>query len=831
MFAALAYGPAYSVLISSGPYHFTGSVISCTYVVSLSFWCEMINDDDDGGGYEREIMEIIEMLKSANMRTERQGSKARNYVGGLLNLFDWNAKSRKKLSSKAELPEKFKQKKRFNGNMPTTLLHMLDEDEFAAGSSVKGSSDYSCASSLTEGDFYKSKAPNVVARLMGLDSLPKSSFLDPNSTPLTECRSFASSSHYKSKSLDFSQDLEFKCENFAKRSTEKFCAKIMPPRSAKSLISPVRNSSLRKPNDATHLMEAAAKIIKPGPKAREKTKMPQRVRESKEKVQAVKKTSKSEFRHSVTRSWDGSVDYSGAIDAKNNGKSVSLALQAKTNVQKRALVGQKETSESSTTNRVLTSQSHAQKSTTLKKPSAQKGTNVLRQNNQKQNCPADSKKVPPLKSGSQKGSLVGPTKVSSKLASEVGDDKKRVRSRSSAGVAKIKRSFDGNISSEKNEPKGKYGNLVDSGGAVDVVSFTFSAPVAAREGGGSVGSTNSPSKRILLDPSGVDGQKFLSLGQSVDTVRHTFLEGRLKVLTQKEFTQQKTKDGVWIDNPEGQPRSSLMQDGHSCSNGFITGQKWQVKDVDIHDQRTIFGERTLLDNRLPSPVSVFDHISITESSNSSETTDSSTTRGGNLYSSIQFQEADLSDSASSTSKASKTRSIALNSPYHNKSRNLELLYIKKLLSNIEPMFKDYALGKTSEIINPHVFKQPENREEGHSHGVESIPRLDRRLMFDCVNECLDLRCGRFAKGGYKLWAKGTLVVKRNEVLAENVYRDISCWGSMGHFMVDEIVGKDMSSKNGSWLDHEVDVFALGIQIESWVLSSLIDEVVDDILVL
>ncbi|GER31491.1 phosphatidylinositolN-acetyglucosaminlytransferase subunit P-related [Striga asiatica] len=183
--------------------------------------------------------------------------------------------------------------------------------------------------------------------------------------------------------------------------------------------------------------------------------------------------------------------------------------------------------------------------------------------------------------------------------------------------------------------------------------------------------------------------------------------------------------------------------------------------------------------------------------------------GGKQYSSIQFQEANLSDSASSTSKASKTGSVALNSPYHNnKPRNLELLYIKKLLRNIEPMLKDYTLGKTSEIIKLRVFKQLETREEGHSHGVVSIPRLDRRLMFDCVNECLDLRCRQFAKGGYKLWAKGTLVVKRNEVLAENVYKDISCC--------------DMSSKNGSWLDREVDDFELGIQIESWVLSSLID---------
>lgn len=39
------------------------------------------------------------------MGIEKQGSKGGNYVGGFLQMFDWNAKSRKKLfSSKSEVP-------------------------------------------------------------------------------------------------------------------------------------------------------------------------------------------------------------------------------------------------------------------------------------------------------------------------------------------------------------------------------------------------------------------------------------------------------------------------------------------------------------------------------------------------------------------------------------------------------------------------------------------------------------------------------------------------------------------------------------------------------
>ena len=39
------------------------------------------------------------------MRVEKQGSKNGGYVGGFFQLFDWNAKSRKKLfSNKSDLP-------------------------------------------------------------------------------------------------------------------------------------------------------------------------------------------------------------------------------------------------------------------------------------------------------------------------------------------------------------------------------------------------------------------------------------------------------------------------------------------------------------------------------------------------------------------------------------------------------------------------------------------------------------------------------------------------------------------------------------------------------
>lgn len=152
--------------------------------------------------------------------------------------------------------------------------------------------------------------------------------------------------------------------------------------------------------------------------------------------------------------------------------------------------------------------------------------------------------------------------------------------------------------------------------------------------------------------------------------------------------------------------------------------------------------------------------------------------------------------------------------------------MKELVLNIELTFKDYALGKASEIINPHLFYQLESW-KGHFN----VSRINTRLMFDCVSECLDLRCRKYVGGGYNLWAKGIEMVKRKDRLAEEIYKDISGWSAMGDFMVDELVDNDMGSQHGRWLDYEVEAFELGVQIETRILNSLIDEVVADILVL
>ncbi|KAK4433884.1 hypothetical protein Salat_0551100 [Sesamum alatum] len=836
------------------------------------------------------------------MGIEKQGTKGGNYVGGFLQMFDWNAKSRKKLfSSKSDIPEQSKQKKRCDGNLPTTRLQMLDEDESAAGSSVKGSSDYSCASSVIDEDFCGTKAPGVVARLMGLDSLPKSNMREAYSTPLFDSQSLRDS-YYRTKGLEYCQDqimhsgslqdvsvrndTEPKYTNVKHRPIEKFQTEMLPPKSAKSipithhkLLSPIKSGSFIPSKDAAHIMEAAARIIEPGHQTSTKTKLPHvgssvplRVRDLKEKVQASGKQSKlfegsqrkTESRaiknlsgQSMNRSWNGSADAASvrvtqdseesSVGVKSKGKSISLALQAKANVQKReglnvnggssrGLVSQKEPSEHSP-GQLFKCQSTTQKSM-LNKQSTQNASSVLRQNNQKQNCIVDRGKLPSKcnskgaktlngepSSARQRSSskLAGTPKVSSrKLGSEVKDEKRGALSSSSERVTRKKRSIDGNYHSEKSQAAHNTG--VDENGkaiqsstimdrqsswdqdsgrtGTDVISFTFTAPMT-RSGSGSgrstepgenykIFSSGSQSKRALLSLDGSSASKFSFVGHNIKggDALSTLLEQKLKELAHKvEFSQQKL-GMISHDSLPGHKAivSSTIQEANKTHDGMQTDNQVVLEDMSTSDS-SISQARKLLDCRLPSPVSVLEHSTFVESWNSSDSADSNSTGGGKQCSSVQAQEvldtyslkmflpiegdAELSDSASSTSigTVAKRQGTTLTLTDNGKPKRWEL------------------------------------------------------------HECLELRCRKYVSGGCKLWAKGLTTVRRKERLAEEVYKEVSGWSGIGDAMIDELVDKDMSSQHGRWLDFDTEAFELGIQMESRILNSLIDEVVADMLVL
>ncbi|XP_073152398.1 uncharacterized protein [Henckelia pumila] len=879
---------------------------------------------------------------------EKKVSKGGNYVDSLLQLFDWNAKSRKKLFlTNSELSGQSKQIKRANGYPQVAQLQTLNEDEFAAGLRIKESSDFSCASSVTDEDFYGPKAPGVVARLMGLESLPESKISEPSSTPCITSQS-PCVTDYETKNLGC-QNTEISVQNSMEpkhqemnRRIKKFQTEVLPPKSAKSipithhrLLSPVKRVNFIPSKSAAHIMEAAAKIIDPGLQVKKKTKLPPvgssslplRLKDLKEKAQAAQKqsnlskasqrsgesySSKNLRGISTNKSSKRSVDAistgvfrdseESSVGMKNKGNSISLALQAKANVQKReglALSGSrnlaihKETSEFSPNQQFKSTKLKS----TVKKPSMSNGSSVLRQNNRKQNCIADKGKLSlpskarggrepsgDVSSAGQSNSyqLSGTSKFSSrKLGSEIKDDKRGISSSISESFTHKKRSVDGNHLCARNQDAhnvriDKNGKVIQSSAIVerqsswnqdggktgtDVISFTFSAPMTrlgALSGSPSEKRVNceiiygnSQSKRTPLNSDGTFASTFSILGRNVKggDPLSTVLEQQLKELAQKiDFSPPKS-GSLLHDAAPGLDAlmSSTVQEENNIKDGMHTDNQGVLEEIGKCSSY-ISEYRKLLDCQLLSPVSVLEHSSFVDSCNSSDTTESNSSGGSKQCSSSKVQEVlslytlkvlgsvqgdtELSDSASSTSfqrigKREETTLVSINCE---KPRMWELEYVKEMLCNIELMFIDYALGHSSEIIDPRLFEQLESWTEC-LNGRGLVPRLDQLVLFNCVSECLDLRCRRYVGGGCRLWAKGVSVLRgkeRQERLAEEVYREISSWGAIGDTDVDELVDKDMSRQQGRWLDFEIEAFELGVQIEFCILESLVDEVISDI---
>ncbi|KAL6990042.1 hypothetical protein U1Q18_015793 [Sarracenia purpurea var. burkii] len=902
------------------------------------------------------------------MGSEKHGSKGGGgYVGGLLQLFDWNAKSRKKLfSSKSDLSG-------------TIIFHVNEDDELVAGSSIKGSSEYSCASSVTDEEGYGARAPGVVARLMGLDSLPTSNLAESFSTPFFDPPSLRDA-HYHRRNLEFHHEhhhamysgnlkskmeipsqktMEPKPQKTMNMPIEKFQTEILPPKSAKSipvthnkLLSPIKSPGFIPSKNAAHIMEAAAKIIDQGPQATTKAKMPLlgtssvpfKVRGLKEKVEGAQKpfrlTEASGSRRPVesnaakflkgqtmgksSNSMDSSdSEYCSGI--KNDRKSVSLALQAKVNVQRReglspsggskSLFDQKE--QGDIMSRLTFKSQPTSQKRMQKKPSAHSSSNVLVQNNQKQNCIINDKEKLPSKSllsnsqgrklqsgesssvGRRKNSrkYVGNSKVGSrKLEPEVTDSIKEVSNSSTKHVPSKKRSIDGNFHLDKNRvfdtiSVDKTENPTRSNSVVgrnfawaddskrkgsDVVSFTFTTPLSRPIPSRDISiqmpeKSNGPfteekDRNFLLHSDGSNSKKLSLLGHNavgadalsillerkLRELSHqsesspcyragmtgnsaSFIQGLIPtsgtVPTTSMYDNKKSQDGMHFDKLGGHYSTNFSSTG---SVDFVTKLKIQVTEEMDECSGNDTEARKLLHYGHPSPISVLEPSSLSESCNSSDSVDSISTEGSKQCSSVQAQElvlgvssskkfeadAELSDSASSTS----TTVISIKNRTHfvGSSPSWELEYVKEILFNVELMFKDFALGRAREIINPHLFGQLESRKEVQLESRGEERNLRRKVLFDCVSECMGLKC--------RTWVKGVSTLRRKECLAEEVYKEISGWGGMGDCMVDDLVDNDMSSRYGKWLDFEVESFEIGVEIEGRILSSLVSELVADILV-
>ncbi|KAK7329519.1 hypothetical protein VNO77_23689 [Canavalia gladiata] len=929
------------------------------------------------------------------MGVEKEGTKSGGgYVGGFFQLFDWTSKSRKKLfATKSDLPDPFKQGRKADYNVAMTHPYLVvDEDENGVGASIRGSCDHSYASSVTDDETCGTRAPGVVARLMGLDSLPPSSFSDPYSTPYFDTRSLQDNQYFKKNlsrqhdhqtpySAKLAEKVEGSSRNFMEpkpqktitRPIEKFQTEVLPPKSAKSipvthhkLLSPIKSPGFVPTNNAAYIMEAAARIIEPGSQVSTKPKtalvasssvslrvrdlkdkaeasqkgplmgpssMTSRARELKEKREISQRTSRlSEPSQrsvesnaakylkgqSLNKSWNGSVDSSikspthdeEDSSLKNKGKSISLAIQAKVNVQRReglnltggrSLMVQKEHLEDKSNQPM---KANVQKNL-HKKSSGQNSSSVLRQNNLKQNYSIDKDKLPskPLVSNSHGRKVLtgdssygrhrsssNKSNAKSKLGSrkpamEVTDSEKEVLYTRTNNFPRKKRSTDkdwndrvvDNLFIEKTQKPVKS-NLVSNKQYslaedvkkkdMDVVSFTFTTPLTRSNPGfemsGQAGqnanglSLDQRIKKVLLDtdntrsPIGYNviggdalgillEQKLRELTRGVEDACHDSSKRRQPSITAPMSNDQVTS----LDLVNLNPRLDVLFTD-KLSSSYDSDISAGPPELSLkHNSWVDEMESQLFNCRHPSPMSVLEPSFSIESCESSMSTDVTSTEGSKLCSSVQSQEVhglnfsrkfypcesdtELSDSASSTSARTmvKKHTSTFSVMKFGSSSTWELDYVKDILCNVELMYMDFSLGRAREIVNSHLFNQLENRTGGFQRDDEA--RIRRKVTFDCVSECLDLRCRGYIGGGYKMWTKGFEMVKRNEWLAEDVYKEISGWRGMGDSMVDELVDKDMSNQYGRWLDYEVDAFELGSEVVDQIFDSLFDDVVHEIL--
>lgn len=197
-----------------------------------------------------------------------------------------------------------------------------------------------------------------------------------------------------------------------------------------------------------------------------------------------------------------------------------------------------------------------------------------------------------------------------------------------------------------------------------------------------------------------------------------------------------------------------------------------------------------------------------------------------------LSDVELSDSASSVSLGASSLtdiSSSFTSIITNESSNWELEYIRCILVNTDLLLEEFALGEAHKIIAPTLFDQWGEVKRGSKQNVEENFKLVRKVLFDYVEESLELRCAQLFSGSWNSWTKLTILIQRKDWLAEELCREISGWTSMEDSMVDELVDKDMSTQQGKWVDFETEAFEEGAEIEKKILSKLVDELVDDFL--
>ncbi|RLN43097.1 uncharacterized protein C2845_PM01G25330 [Panicum miliaceum] len=867
------------------------------------------------------------------MDVEKPASKGHGFFG----LFDWGKKSKKRLfvgsTSSSPDPKNAGDSKDVDDSTPSTQSNSILED----APSLKESSEHSCSFSVIDEEAQARRCPTVVARLMGLDSMPAASSSESNPMPSTVQQPFQASNHDDFTGRSYAGSPH----KMPGSPIDRFKMEALPPRLAKrtlsvaqyKLLSPMKNPNHISSRNAADIMEAASRIIRPGVENissyrvhdaghtnAERAYNPGEIVGVQQRSQKLnealrKRDGPASFRPPSGKSLDGRLRSSeGASSSRISqsngcapvGPKVKPSNRQSNDAQAIRAQGKEGTRKGA---RRIETRRNPENSLVERngfdrqKENNQMGTgsssSMLVPNNRKQNAVVTKHKVSanpanpsrqrrnihPVNASPRKvgaaGTFAGISTQASRKVDLQPTAHANVRNNSiTKAIPKPRRlqnrrlysdtsQSSDSINSDRSQRRIRHNIVIDEQSSfstnkkkisTEIVSFTFTSPVDKSLHGAHF--PNHSLEKQFIDNLNAVSTSSNTSNTKLDVIDGDYLglllEQKLRELTSGvRSPYSKPAKGVKVydtstaleDTASACETSSIASTDYdreslqSFNDGKATvpqtdlatksGQPYQPAKDD-HDAT----DRAELEHLRLSPLSMWEASISTETCSSSESWRSangtrlfSSTKGATTSDSTHFNkflEADASseysDTASSITVATAEIPRSESSSSCHMDHRQEVEFIREILKASSSCLERCG---DSDILDPHLLEELNGSTRLLAGDDGKGYRLRRRLLFDCVNELLTVKCAYYFNAGYSSWFMGMAVLQN--LSAEEIHREMTSLKVAEEWMVDELVYREMSSPLGSWVDFKMDSYQAGGDIVSELLGSLIDEVVADLL--